>query len=134
MVFEKRDYNILFIMLTIFGLLGSIWFWGYIAGSNKPPEIITNDSIITRDSIIIDSVMVENTAIDNKIITIKHEYDKKVDIILNNSDSADYVFFSNYIRNYCRPTKDGESDICRARETEATSATVGTRDSQLEDN
>ena len=79
------------------------WIWGFGAGQTHP-EVVYQDSIVYRDRI--DSVFVENKVIETKIIKVEAEYEEKVADIINNDDSLNYVFFSEYIDNYERTTQD----------------------------
>lgn len=103
MVTKKFDATFIWILL-VFVLCGFCWIWGYGAGTTHP-DIVYQDSIIVKDSIIIDSIFVENDSIETKIVYIKNDYNEKVNTIVSNTDSANYLFFTNYIYNYSRSTE-----------------------------
>lgn len=56
--------------------------------------------ILTKDHIIRDSIFIVNDSIKKEFIYVIREIDKEKDTVLNNSDSANLVFFSNYL-NEC---------------------------------
>ena len=55
---------------------------------------------IIKDSIIRSEIIKENEVIKWKIKNVEKRYDKEVSTILSNSDSANLIYFSNYIRQY----------------------------------
>lgn len=55
---------------------------------------------IVKDSIIRDEIIKENEVIKWKIRDAEKQYDKEVSTILSNTDSANLIYFSNYIRQY----------------------------------
>ena len=55
---------------------------------------------IIKDSIIRNEIIKENEVIKWKIKNVEKRYDKEVSTILSNSDSANLIYFSNYIRQY----------------------------------
>ena len=55
---------------------------------------------IIKDSIIRSEIIKENEVIKWKIKNVEKQYDKEVSTILSNSDSANLIYFSNYIRQY----------------------------------
>ena len=63
-------------------------------------EIEKAPIILTKDHIIRDSIFIVNDSIKKEFIYIIREIDKEKDTILNNSDSANLAFFSNYL-NEC---------------------------------
>lgn len=91
MAIKKFKYLLLLIVVGV-----GCWIWGHY----------TSDPIAVVRTTTIDSIYIVNDSIETKIIYVEKEYEKKVDTIINNSDSANYVFFSNYISNYCRTIKD----------------------------
>lgn len=61
-------------------------------------EIEKAPIILTKDHIIRDSIFIVNDSIKKEFIYIIREIDKEKDTILNNSDSANLAFFSNYLK------------------------------------
>ena len=64
---------------------------------------------IIKDSIIRSEIIKENEVIKWKIKDAEKQYDKEVSNILSNTDSANLIYFSNYIERYKnikRTTKD----------------------------
>ena len=55
---------------------------------------------IIKDSIIRSEIIKENEVIKWKIKNVEKRHDKEVSTILSNSDSANLIYFSNYIRQY----------------------------------
>ena len=55
---------------------------------------------IIKDSIIRNEIIKENEVIKWKIKNVEKRYDKEVSTILATSDSANLLYFSNYIRQY----------------------------------
>lgn len=55
---------------------------------------------IIKDSIIRSEIIKENEVIKWKIKNVEKQYDKEISTILSNSDSANLIYFSNYIRQY----------------------------------
>lgn len=70
-----------------------IAFAGFKACESEKTPII-----LTKDHIIRDSIYIVNDSIQMKYIYIIKEIDKEKDTILNNSDSANLAFFSNYLK------------------------------------
>ena len=62
----------------------------------SPPNV----QEIVRDSIIRDSIYIDNDSIVEKIKYIDKEYDEKVSTIMSSSDSINLCFFSEYIDRY----------------------------------
>ena len=82
---------------------------GYVLGNTKVTVIPSTPVEIVRDSIIRDSLYSENEVIKWKIKNVEKQYDKEVSTILSNTDSANLIYFSNYIKRYKnieRTTKD----------------------------
>ena len=76
---------------------------GYVLGcSKKPKEIVVPSTPVTiiKDSIIREEIVKENEVIKWKTKDVKKQYDKEVSIILSNTDSANLIYFSDYIRQY----------------------------------
>ena len=55
---------------------------------------------IIKDSIVRSEIIKENEVIKWKIKNVEKRYDKEVSAILSNSDSANLIYFSNYIIQY----------------------------------
>ena len=88
-----------FIILTI--LIAS-FLLGYVLGKRNAKTIIVPSTPITivKDSIIREEIVKENEVIKWKIKNVEKQYDKEVSTILSNTDSANLIYFSNYIRQY----------------------------------
>ena len=82
--------------LIILPILIASFILGYVLGHTKPSAPIT----IIKDSIIRSEIIKENEVIKWKIKDAEKQYDKEVFTILSNSDSANLIYFSNYIRQY----------------------------------
>lgn len=67
--------------------------------SKRDPSI-PNAQEIVRDSLIRDSIYIVNDSIVEKIKYIDKEYDEKVSTIISSSDSINFCFFVEYIKNY----------------------------------
>ena len=70
-------------------------FTGFKACESEKTPII-----LTKDHIVRDSIYIVNDSIKKEYVYIAKEIDKQKDSILNNTDSANLVFFSNYL-NEC---------------------------------
>ena len=55
---------------------------------------------IIKDSIIRNEIIKDHEVIKWQIKNVEKRYDKEVSTILSNSDSANLIYFSNYIRQY----------------------------------
>lgn len=55
---------------------------------------------IIKDSIIRDSIYLANDSIITKIEYIEKEYNEEMSNIMSNSDSINFVIFSEYIKDY----------------------------------
>lgn len=71
----------------------------YLSVSKRDPSI-PNVQEIVRDSLIRDSIYIVNDSIVEKIKYIDKEYDEKVYTIMSSSDSINFYFFVEYIKNY----------------------------------
>ena len=71
----------------------------YLSISKRDPSI-PNVQEIVRDSLIRDSIYIVNDSIVEKIKYIDKEYDEKVYTIMSSSDSINFYFFVEYIKNY----------------------------------
>ena len=102
MKIDKKYIIILTIVIASFLL-------GYVLGNTKVTVIPSTPVEIVRDSIIRDTLYNENEVIKWKIKNVEKQYDKEVSTILSNTDSANFIYFSNYIERYQnieRTTKD----------------------------
>ena len=75
---------------------------GYVLGKHNSEKIVIPSTPVTivKDSIIREQILQENEVIKWKIKDAEKQYDKEVFTILSNSDSANLIYFSNYIRQY----------------------------------
>lgn len=71
----------------------------YLSISKRDPSS-PNVQEIVRDSLIRDSIYTVNDSIVEKIKYIDKEYDEKVYTIMSSSDSINFYFFVEYIKNY----------------------------------
>lgn len=102
MKIDKKYIIILTIVIASFLL-------GYVLGNTKVTVIPSTPVKIVRDSIIRDTLYNENEVIKWKIKNVEKQYDKEVSTILSNTDSANFIYFSNYIerhKNIERTTED----------------------------
>jgi hypothetical protein len=88
------------------------FFVGYLLHDRKvvPSTPVT----IIKDSIIRETIVKENEVIHLKIENVEKRYDQEVSTILSNSDSANFIYFSDYIRQYKnlnRTIENSEPDI-----------------------
>lgn len=89
------------VLVFIFGLLVGVWLDKKVNPA-PPPQLIE----IIRDSIIRDSIFIENEVIKTKIKYIEKEHDEEISDIMSNDDSTNLEFFSRYIENYEQSTKN----------------------------
>ena len=102
MKIDKKYIIILTIVIASFLL-------GYVLGNTKVTVIPSTPVEIVRDSIIRDTLYNENEVIKWKIKNVEKQYDKEVSTILSNTDSANLIYFSNYLerhKNIKRTTED----------------------------
>lgn len=102
MKIDKKYIIILTIIIASFLL-------GYVLGNTKVTVIPSTPVEIVRDSITRDTLYNENEVIKWKIKNVEKQYDKEVSTILSNTDSANFIYFSNYIeqhKNIERTTED----------------------------
>ena len=102
MKIDKKYIIILTIVIASFLL-------GYVLGNTKVTVIPSTPVKIVRESIIRDTLYNENEVIKWKIKNVEKQYDKEVSTILSNTDSANFIYFSNYIerhKNIERTTED----------------------------
>lgn len=86
--------------LIILSILIASFFIGYVLGKHNSKKIVIPSTPIIKDSIIRSEIIKENEVIKWKIKNVEKRYDKEVSTILSNSDSANLIYFSNYIRQY----------------------------------
>ena len=89
------------ILIDIFLIIASFLI-GYVLGKHNSEKLMMPSTPITiiKDSIIRNEIIKENEVIKWKIKNVEKRYDKEVSAILSNSDSANLIYFSNYIRQY----------------------------------
>ena len=89
-----------YLIITI--VLIASFLLGYVLGCNNRKEVVVPSTPVTiiKDSIIRDEIIKENEVIKWKIKDAEKQYDKEVSTILSNTDSANLIYFSNYIRQY----------------------------------
>lgn len=94
----KINYVVIVIIIMIVSL-GLGMYLGHRYYQNNPP--ITETPIeIVEDSIERDSIKEINDSIELEIEHIDDEYNKEVSDIMSSTDSANLVFFTEYIENY----------------------------------
>lgn len=83
-------------------LIIASFFIGYALGKHNAEKIVVPSTPVTivKDSIIREVITKENEVIKWKIKNVEKHYDKEVSTILSNTDSANLIYFSNYIRQY----------------------------------
>ena len=86
--------------LIILPILIASFFIGYVLGKHNSKKIVVPSTPIIKDSIIRSEIIKENEVIKWKIKNVEKRYDKEVSIILSNTDSANLIYFSDYIRQY----------------------------------
>jgi hypothetical protein len=74
---------------------------GYYLKPTPYQKIPTTD-IISKDSIIRDSIYIVNDSISIKIKYLDKKYDEQTSNIMSSSDSININFFTEYINNYKR--------------------------------
>jgi hypothetical protein len=89
------------VLVFIFGLLVGVWLNKEI-NPIPPPQLIE----IIKDSIIRDSIFIENEVIKTKIKYIEKEHDEEISDIMSNDDSTNLEFFSRYIEDYEQSIKN----------------------------
>ena len=89
------------ILINIFLMIAS-FFIGYVLGKHNSEKIVIPSTPVTiiKDSIIREQIVKENEVIKWKIKNVEKRHDKEVSIILSNTDSANLIYFSDYIRQY----------------------------------
>lgn len=89
------------ILIDIFLMIASFLI-GYVLGKHNSEKIVIPSTPVTivKDSIIREQFIQENEVIKWKIKNVEKRHDKEVSIILSNTDSANLIYFSDYIRQY----------------------------------
>ena len=107
MVTMKINKYLYFIIIAIASFL-----FGYVLGKRNCKTIIqpTPPVEIVKDSIIREIIIQDNEVIKWKIKNVEKQYDKEVSTILSNTDSANLVYFSNYIRQYTDKQRAAENN------------------------
>ena len=85
---------------------------GYVLGKHNSKKIVIPSTPVTivKDSIIREQILQENEVIKWKIKNVEKRYDKEVSIILSNTDSANLIYFSDYIRQYQNNQRTAENN------------------------
>ena len=91
--------NFKFCLIILPNLIASFSI-GYVLGKHNSKKIVIPSTPIIKDSIIRSEIIKENEVIKWKIKNVEKRHDKEVSTILSNSDSANLIYFSNYIRQY----------------------------------
>lgn len=95
----KINYVVIAIILMIASLVLGLYL-GHRYYQNNPPATIETPIEIVEDSIERDSIKEINDSIELEIEHIDDEYNKEVSDIMSSTDSANLVFFTEYIKNY----------------------------------
>ena len=85
-----------------------------------PPDV----EIITRDSIIRDSIYIINDSIRTEILYLEQKYDKETTAIMSSSDSVNLEFFTRYLEDYKRSTENSQFGILGTQEVLGTDSLV----------
>ena len=99
------------ILIGILLIIASLLI-GYVLGKHNSKKIMIPSTPVTiiKDSIIREQIVKENEVIKWKIKNVEKRYDKEVSIILSNTDSANLIYFSNYIRQYQNNQRTTKND------------------------
>ena len=99
------------ILIDIFLMIASFLI-GYVLGKHNSEKIVIPSTPVTivKDSIIRSEIIKENEVIKWKIKNVEKRYDKEVSIILSNTDSANLIYFSDYIRQYQNNQRTAKND------------------------
>ena len=87
-----------YLIITV--VLIASFLLGYVLGCNNREVVPSTPITIIKDSIIREQIIKENEVIKWKVKDAEKQYDKEVSTILSNTDSANLIYFSNYIRQY----------------------------------
>jgi hypothetical protein len=93
-------------------LIIASFFIGYTLGkyNREIVKVPSTPVTIVKDSIIREVITKENEVIKWKIKNVEKHYDKEVSTILSNTDSANLIYFSNYIRQYQNQQRTTENN------------------------
>lgn len=99
------------ILIGILLIIASLLI-GYVLGKHNSKKIMVPSTPVTiiKDSIIRKQIVKENEVIKWKIKNVEKRYDKEVSIILSNTDSANLIYFSNYIKQYQNNQRTAKND------------------------
>ena len=99
------------ILISILLIIASLLI-GYVLGKHNSKKIMVPSTPVTiiKDSIIREQIVKENEVIKWKIKNVEKRYDKEVSIILSNTDSANLIYFSNYIKQYQNNQRTTKND------------------------
>ena len=89
---------------------------GYTCHDDKTSVVPPNMEGLTKDSIIRDSIYIINDSIRTEILYLEQKYDKETTAIMSNSDSVNFVFFTEYLNDYIGTIENRESNICGTQE------------------
>ena len=99
------------ILIGILLIIAS-FFIGYVLGKHNSEKVVVPSTPVTiiKDSIIREQIVQDNEVIKWKIKNVEKRYDKEVSIILSNTDSANLIYFSNYIKQYQNNQRTAENN------------------------
>lgn len=112
-----KNANNLFLAF-LFGIVVGYFFKG------EPKIPPPNVEIITRDSIIRDSIYIINDSIRTEILYLEQKYDKETTAIMSSSDSVNFEFFTRYLEDYKRSTENSQFGILGTQEVLGTDSLV----------
>lgn len=113
-----KNANNLFIAFIIGIVIG--YFYREKPKTLSPPNIETT----TKDSIIRDSIYIINDSIRTEILYLEQKYDKETTAIMSSSDSVNLEFFTRYLEDYKRSTKNSQFGILGTQEVLGTDSLV----------
>ena len=97
---------------------------GYFYREDQKPSLPPNIEIITRDSIIRDSIYIINDSIRTEVLYLEQKYDKETTAIMSSSDSVNLEFFTRYLEDYKRSTENSQFGILGTQEVLGTDSLV----------
>lgn len=97
---------------------------GYFYREDQKPSPPPNIEIITRDSIIRDSIFIINDSIRTEILYLEQKYDKETTAIMSSSDSVNFEFFTRYLEDYKQSTENSQFSILGTQEVLGTDSLV----------
>ena len=97
---------------------------GYFYREDQKPSLPPNIEIITRDSIIRDSIYIINDSIRTEVLYLEQKYDKETTAIMSSSDSVNLEFFTRYLEDYKRSTENSQFNILGTQEVLETDSLV----------